>query len=429
MSPGSLYPSGSACLTTAPARPAVLTVEFPHGSRGPDAPTRPVGVVEPCSHSTTDTGFLDRLRAGSSAMVRHGLLDRIAERDGGSQLVVPNAFVRDQVASRFASELRARAVELGVDRVELVVDAALPHPAPSAATKTPPAPQTRPLRARTATGDRRLPTGVVAKLLSERGYWSLSPTDRRWTCDDLKGRLVAEPSSLGGCGVPEAIVFTGLVTIWANGSRSEPVVETSLHQLASVLRLSWSGRVAELLRRSIERLKATTYRATITTRTGGVERLFSILDEIETTWTGPQASPHRHVRAVFSRTTIELVAAPRMLRPIDLDALRRLGPQRDLARRLLLFLEGSTGHLVGSGVEVVERVIDERLAATLGAPTTTPNRLAVQLDAACHAVQAATGRYRSVRVIERRKACLAPDDARFALRATRRRPTPPTTPT
>ena len=273
---------------------------------------------------------------------------------------------------------------------------------------------------RTPAAERALPTGVVAKLVAERGYWSLSPTTERWECEDIKGRLLVEPSALGASGVSEAIVLTGLVTIWGNGPRDQPVVETSLHQLARILRLSWSGRTAELLRRSIERLKTTSYRATIETPTGGAQRLFSILDEIETTWTGPESSPHRHVRAVFSRTSMELVSAPRMLRPIDLDALRRLGPQRDLARRLFLFLEASTGHVVRDGVEVVERIIDQRLAATLGS-NATPNRLAAQLDAATEAIERASDRYHAVRVVERRKKCLAPDDAIWTLRATRQR--------
>lgn len=105
-----------------------------------------------------------------------------------------------------------------------------------------------------------------------------------------------------------------------------------------------------------------------------------------------------------------------MLRPIDLDALRRLGAQRDLARRLFLFLEASTGHPHTGGVEIVERIIDQRLAATLGT-SATPNRLASQLDTASAAIEQASDRYLAVRVMERRKKCLAP----WALRATRRR--------
>ena len=109
-----------------------------------------------------------------------------------------------------------------------------------------------------------------------------------------------------------------------------------------------------------------------------------------------------------------------MLRPIDLAALRRLGSQRDVARRLFLFLEASTGHPLGDGGEVVERIIDARLVSTFGS-TASPARLAGQLVVACAAVESVTTRYRTVRVIERRKACLAPGEARYALRAIRRR--------
>ena len=55
------------------------------------------------------------------------------------------------------------------------------------------------------------------------------------------------------------------------------------------------------------------------------------------------------------------------------------------------------------------------------ATTATPGRLASQFDAAAAAIEQASDRYLAVRVIERRKKCLAPGDAVWALRATRRR--------
>ena len=64
-----------------------------------------------------------------------------------------------------------------------------------------------------------------------------------------------------------------------------------------MLRLSWNGRVAELLRRSIDRLKTTTYRATVVTEAGGAERLFSFLDEIETASTAVTCGAGRHAAA------------------------------------------------------------------------------------------------------------------------------------
>ncbi len=95
-----------------------------------------------------------------------------------------------------------------------------------------------------------MPSGVVAKPLAERGYRSPSPTAERVRVEDIKGSLVVIPGGLGACGVSEAIVFTGLTTIWANCDRLRPVVERTLHQLAE---LSWGGRVAEHQRSLIER--------------------------------------------------------------------------------------------------------------------------------------------------------------------------------
>ena len=66
----------------------------------------------------------------------------------------------------------------------------------------------------------------------------------------------------------------------------------------------------------------------------GRERLFSLLDEIETTWVGPPTTIHRRIRAVFSRIAWEVISEPRILRTVDLSVFRILGPRRELARRL-----------------------------------------------------------------------------------------------
>jgi hypothetical protein len=105
-----------------------------------------------------------------------------------------------------------------------------------------------------------------------------------------------------------------------------------LRRLSTVLGLAWSGRTAAQLGVSIERLKTTSFRTIVSDEDGGAERLFSLLDEIETTWTGPATTPHRHVRAVFSRTAWEVIATPRILRPVEPAVQRRLGARRDLPR-------------------------------------------------------------------------------------------------
>ena len=120
MSPGSLRPDGPECLAEPPAFPLVVDGVFPQGSRGPDDGSS--GLVGGLFDNNSADGFLDGLRAGASAGVRLGLLHQVQERSDGRVLVVPSGFVRDQLAERFAGELRSRAAELAIDRVELVVD-------------------------------------------------------------------------------------------------------------------------------------------------------------------------------------------------------------------------------------------------------------------------------------------------------------------
>lgn len=421
MCPGSVCSCGSGRLVVGLALPAFRGVVFPQCSRGPQGALDGVSaVVEQRS------GLVARLRADASAGARLGLLSRLEERDDGATLAVGTAFAAERIAQRFADQLAAHAATLGIARVRIIVDPDLPEHSDEPAIIPPAAVSEGEVRETVAAAREPRPAipGVVAKLLAERGFFTLSPTREAWAADDIKGRLSVEPAASGAPGVSEACVFTGLVSIWAYGSRAEPVVETSLTGLCEVLGWSWSGRAGAQLRLAIERLKTTTYRTTVPlddgVEEGGVERLFSLLDEIETTWRGPESSPRRRVRAVFSRTAFQLIKAPKMLRPIDLVALHRLGHQRDLARRLYLLLEASTGHAVAPGVEVVERLVDERLAITLG--TQQPAwKLAQQLRPACAAIEATAARYARVELIPRRKRRIEHGDPRFLLRAERAR--------
>ena len=218
------------------------------------------------------------------------------------------------------------------------------------------------------------------------------------------------------------MVFTGLLAIWGDGPRGEPVVECGLRRLAGVLGLAWGGRTAEQLRTAIERLKTTSYRTTVSDEDGGRERLFSLLDEIETTWVGPPTTTHRRVRAVFSRTAWEVISEPRILRTVDLSVLRALGPRRELARRLFHLLEAQPGHELGRGVEIVERLVDTRLVASLG--TQRPVwKVAQELRVAGAAISTAAPRYRRVELVPRRKRSLAPGEPRWLLRVVRVRET------
>jgi hypothetical protein len=129
--------------------------------------------------------------------------------------------------------------------------------------------------------------------------------------------------------------------------------------------------------------------------------VFSLLDEIETTWVGPPTTIHRRVRAVFSRTCWEVISEPRILRTVDLAVLRTLGPRRELARRLFFLLEAQPGHELGPRVEVVERLVDTRLLASLA-----PN------DQSGRSHKSSAPRYRRVELVPRRKRSLAPGEPR-----------------
>ena len=53
-------------------------------------------------------------------------------------------------------------------------------------------------------------------------------------------------------------MLSGLLAVWGDGHRAEPLVECSLRRLAGVLGLARGGRTATQLRTAIERLKTTT---------------------------------------------------------------------------------------------------------------------------------------------------------------------------
>ena len=216
----------------------------------------------------------------------------------------------------------------------------------------------------------------------------------------------------------EAMVFSGLLAIWGDGHRAEPVVECGLRRLAGVLGLTSGGRTATQLRTAIERLKTTTYRTTVSDEDGGRERLFSLLDEIETTWVGPPTTIHRRIRAVFSRIAWEVISEPRILRTVDLSVFRILGPRRELARRLFYLLEAQPGHELGRGVEVVERLVDARLLSSLG--TQRPVwKVAQELRVAGSAIATASPRYRRVELVQRQR---RPPRPRARLRRSRPHP-------
>jgi hypothetical protein len=384
----------------------------PANSRG-DPPLDDL-MYAPCTtQGAHPPDVLTHLRAVLPAQSFTAFLGMAEVRDERT-IAVPNEFTRTWVSRKFGDELRRWAESTGNTGVELVVDPSLTAGGTSEEDSAVPAPEPPP--------ERGWPPGDSTRLLAERGFWSLAPgsRDSAFAVEDLCGTLTAEPGRLGAPGTLDAVVFTGLLTLWAGGSRREPAVQTSLHALAGVVRMSWGGRTAAQLRDGVERLKTTTFRMTFADEEGGRERLFSLLDEIETQWIGPPSTPHRHVRAVFSRTVWEEISRPRILRPVDLEALRALGHRRELARRLFLFLEAQPGHAIRPGLDLVERVLDSRLAATLGCSGPLWP-LAALIRKAGAAICQVARRYERVELIPRRKRWLPPGEPPYLLHVVRHR--------
>jgi hypothetical protein len=281
-----------------------------------------------CSHAPGLLGWLE----STLKPLPFAMCFSAAEERPGGILALPNRFLKTLVAQRYADELERYAASVGLSRVEIVVD-------PTVSAPTNDAPPAESTETTPATPVREQPPGLTTRFFAERGFWqipALGPGRTR-ELDDLRGQLRVEAGAQGACGTYEAMVFSGLLAVWGDGHRAEP----GLRRLSGVLGLAWGGRTAAQLRTAIERLKTTTYRTIVSDADGGRERLFSLLDEIETTWVGPPTTIHRRIRAVFSRTTWEVISEPRILRTVDLAVLRKLGPRRELARRLFYLLRGA----------------------------------------------------------------------------------------
>jgi len=346
--------------------------------------------------------------------------------DGTLALAVSNEFASQRIRDKHRDTLHAWvATAEHVDQVAIVVDPSLALPERfDEASGAVPASRTAQATDAAIARQGELPPGIIAQLLAERGFWSLTPSGQLelFNVDDLHGTLQTIPSVLGSCGMREAVVFTGLLTLWGNSDRSEPVVETSLKRLADVLGMSWSGNTAALLRESIQLLKLTNYYIAVQDgQLGGWDRTFSILDEIQTQWSGPASSPHRHVTAVFSRAIFEQISQHSNIRPLDLAVLRAIGEQRTLARRLYLLLESLPAHTLDARTHYMHRIVDQRLAGTLGVQPDL-RKLRQHLLRAGKVLMQAEPAYQLVDVVPRAKRDLRRGEPKYLLRAFRARP-------
>lgn len=200
---------------------------------------------------------------------------------------------------------------------------------------------------------------------------------------------------------------------------TDATVEMSATEIAGTLGITDTGHNLRRIVGSIESLKRTTYCYIKEDASGGRSDAFSLLDRVQTRWQGPPTSPHRRIRAHLSTVVVEAVAERRMIRDIDVKTLRALGEQRELARRLFMFLESRPGHRE-PGWYRIEHLVDARLAGTLGSQLELRD-LRIRLKQASRAIEDVTeGRYR-VEVVPRQKAKISPGDARYLLRALRQR--------
>lgn len=265
---------------------------------------------------------------------------------------------------------------------------------------------------------------VTARTLAERGFWSLTPSAHlsllEW--DDLSGTLEVHPSAgLSPPGVFEALVMGVLVSRWCHGARdaADPHVEISATGIAHALEIADKGQHLARIVEAVECLCLTRYRYVEQSSERGYSSLFSLLDEVETRWKGPVTSPRRRLRAKLSTTVLEAVSDRRMVRPVDGAVLRRLGEQRELARRLFLFLESRPGHREGS-YDRIEHLVDARLGHTLGTRLALPD-LRKKLGPATRAIEQATSARYRIEIVPRQKSSLSPGDPRYLLSALRRR--------
>lgn len=332
-------------------------------------------------------------------------------------LALPNDFSREWIEGHFRGVLDRCAAGAALAGVRLVVDERAETTATVSDEEEPAGAKTSQER------QKELPPVLLARLLAQRGFWSLSPAaDReRFDVTDVRGHLQVIPSALGVPGVFEAMVFNGLLSVWANGARETPDAVCSARELASVLGLAWHGELAERLRHAVGVLKATTYRLELEGGNGGWTDDFSLLDRVQTAWGGARSSPHRAMRAVFSEVVFEQITQRRMLRPLDLAAFRAIDEKSHLARRLFLFLEASPASVeLGCGREGLERLADARLAGTLGFRSQLKHFRPTLARAGATVVRAAP-RYEHIEVVPRAKRALRSGEPRYVLRVVRTR--------
>lgn len=279
---------------------------------------------------------------------------------------------------------------------------------------------------------------IIARLLGERGFWSLTPAAQMKLFEeqgsdvlevtDIRGTLEIYPSTIGLSGMREALVFTALASLWGSGSREGRSVETSMRGLAEQAGISWSGKTGARLLEALKILRFTGYSFVVEAVAEGRrprkrDNYFTLLSELETAWEGEANDPRRRIRVEFDPRVHAWLHDRRNIRPIDGGVFRELGPQRELARRLFLLLEVLPAGEIEGGRELINRIVDRDLAGSLG--TDQPLRkLVPALRRAGEAIVQTAARYEAIGVVPREKMNLDPRDPRYLLKVTRVRMAP-----
>lgn len=268
----------------------------------------------------------------------------------------------------------------------------------------------------------RAPSFVVARLLAERGFWSLSPAAAAsFTIDDLKGSLEVVPSAKGVSGMREAGLLAAMVSIWAEGAREANEVLTSYHRLAERLGWAWGGRTARDIEESLELLTLTGYRF-VGDGDGRFRDMFTILQRVSS-WQGPETANNRAVRVVFNEAIFDYLSDRGVIRPLDYRAMAALDHRQQLARRLLYFLDAVPAHRVEGNLERIQRIVDARLAHTLGMKPVLKEFRRL-LARAAEAIVETSPRYVSIELQRREKRDLRRGDPQYLLVVVRRRLSP-----
>ncbi len=191
-------------------------------------------------------------------MVRAALLGRIEERSAGRVLAVPSVFVRDQITNRFARELRDRAVEVGVDRIEQVVDEAVPERDPDTPAEEP-RPAAERLRAerrrREAPRGARLPVAVTHRRARPGGGHQGEPRrdprrprgvrgvrgDRVHRPDDDLGKLRPSPTGRREDPSPTRRALLGRPRRGAPTKLDRTLTTTSYRPTITTRMVGWNG--------------------------------------------------------------------------------------------------------------------------------------------------------------------------------------------